>query len=91
MTLTSEARSPSVTSWQKERDGLLDRISHLQDVRDRATDFLAHLASEVQPITSFDVGEAVKILWETPEASHERRFPTPVLDSDSSTNKEDTQ
>lgn len=79
---------PSVTSWQRERDAMLDRISHLQDARDRATDFLARLAGEVSPITAFDMGEAIALLWETPEQSEARRF-AGVLDSETPDPEED--
>jgi Fic family protein len=84
-----ESITKSVTSWQAERDSLLDRISHLQDARERASAFIATLVEAREPITPFDLTEMTKILWETPAESEARRFPEPVLDSVFLEQKED--
>lgn len=77
-------------SLEIQRDNSLDQVSYLQDARRRATDYLKCLAADVEPITVFDINEALAILNETREASDARRFPA-VLDSEPLNQKEDQQ
>lgn len=58
--------------------------------RRRATDYLKCLAADVEPITAFDINEALAILNETREASEARRR-IGVLDSETLNQKEDQQ
>lgn len=72
---TLEARVRSVTSWQMERDALLDRIGYLEDTRKRTGSFLLALSTDAHhPITPFDMGEALQLLWESQPDSEHRRF-----------------
>jgi hypothetical protein len=79
----------SVTSWQAERDAMLDRVSYLQDVRARTTSFVERLVDEVEPLTKFDLFEVLAILNETQVESELRRSLDRVLSSDVPSEKED--
>ncbi len=85
---TTPTLEPSVTSWQRERDGMLSHISYLEDCRTRAGEFLLKVA-RLEPITEFDITEALMILWEAKDQSEARRWP--VLDSEILNEKEDQQ
>jgi hypothetical protein len=65
--------SPSVNRWQRERDGLLDRLSYLEETRTRTGEFLIEL-SAIPDITPFDITEALALLWESQPDSELRRF-----------------
>ena len=59
-----------------------DYIAFLQDKQVRTEKFLNRLATEVEPITTFDIIEALDILNEDRIASDARRFYGVVLDSE---------
>ncbi len=87
-TVARPVLAPNRRSLEIQRDNALDQVSYLQEARTRATDFLKCLASDVDPITAFDINEALAILTETRQASDARRFPA-VLDSVTLDQKED--
>lgn len=83
--------NPSVTSWQAERDGLLEHISWQADSIERATDYLVEVG-KLDTITPFDIVEALSILWESKDVSEARRFgkdPTEYGTVEVATKKED--
>ena len=61
---TTEVRSPSVTHWQKERDGLLDQIGFLANKIDSAENYLLRF-EEQHPEVAYEIGELYLILSET--------------------------
>lgn len=84
---------PSVTSWQAERDGLLDHISWLSDSLERASDYLVEIG-KLETITPFDILEALTIIWEAKDISEERRarsLPAEYGTVEVATKKEDQQ
>lgn len=65
----------NVTRFQAERDAMLDRIAYLEDTRKRTGSFLLALSTDAHhPITPFDMGEALQLLWESQADSEHRRF-----------------
>lgn len=89
-TVARPVLAPNRRSLEIQRDNSLDQVSYLQDSRQRATDYLKCLAADVEPITAFDINEALAILNETREASDARRR-IGVLDSETLNQKEDQQ
>lgn len=73
MTFTSEKHAPSVTTWQLERDGLLDHISHLEDCRERTTEYLTQCVTNGL-VPAFETAEAMLLLWESKDESEKRRW-----------------
>lgn len=65
--------SISVTTWQRERDGLLDEISHLNDCRNRTTEYLTQRVKDGL-LPDFEVAEAMLLLWEARDESDRRRW-----------------
>ena len=88
MAIARPVLAPNKRSLEIQRDNSLDQVSYLQDARARATDYLKCLAADVEPITAFDINEALAILNETREASEARRFPG-VLNSETLNPKEE--
>lgn len=67
------AHTPSVTSWQHERDGLLDYISHVESCRTRAQDYMLNaVRQEMMP--EFEVAEVLLLLFEARDESEKRRW-----------------
>ena len=76
------ALSPGKRYIDIQRDNALDYIAFLQDKQVRTKNFLNRLATEVEPITTFDIIEALDILNENRMESEARRFHSVVLDSE---------
>jgi hypothetical protein len=92
MPITEEYR-PSVTSWQLERDGLLDQISYLEDCVNRTGEYLLGFEKQHMEV-SFEVAEALLILFETKIDNDIRRgfdiHSAGVLDSGIAETEEET-
>lgn len=93
--MTDESRpalNPSVTTWQMQRDAMLDQISYLEDCVNRTGEFLLRLEKE-HPEFSFEIGETLLILFETKIDNDIRRgfdpHIEPVLTSSSTEKKEE--
>jgi len=76
------ALSPGKRYIDIQRDNALDHIAFLQEKQARTRNFLNRLATEVEPITTFDIIEALDILNENRMESEARRFHSVVLDSE---------
>lgn len=59
-----EEHTPSVTSYQLERDGLLDQIGFLGDKIQNAENYLLRFEQE-HPEVAYEIGELYLILCET--------------------------
>jgi hypothetical protein len=83
------ALAPSRRSVEIQRDNALDQVSFLQEKHTRVGDFLARLVDEVEPVTKFDIFEAIALLKESREESEVRRSLDRVLSSGVPSEKED--
>ena len=73
MPFAEGTHNPSVTTWQHERDGMLDQISYLENCRERTTEYLTQCVTNGL-VPAFETAEAMLLLWESKDESEKRRW-----------------